>query len=300
MNIAAADLSQAPAPSAILIYGGTAMCLDAKRSVWRHCEILVQRGVVASVGRSLTLTPGTQLLDVTGLLVIPGLVDAEARLSTAPLGDERALGAYHDAETAAAVARVGALEALAAGVTTIADGAFPGVDETALQAIESAASSVGLRRYPAPAADDVSPPQDGSEVSPPQDGSEESLDAEARGGRGVGESLGLAGLTSVADLLDATVGAADRLGRAAEVGSLVVGKWADLIAVEVPGVDLEGLDDDGLHRAVASGRGRIRHALIAGTPAVTDGRPVHAEVDPARQAFDLAVETLRRRRDAAS
>jgi imidazolonepropionase-like amidohydrolase len=56
----------------------------------------------------------------------------------------------------------------------------------------------------------------------------------SRHGENAGEFAWLvkAGLTPAQAIIAATAGAADALGRSAEIGSLEAGKWADIVAVE--------------------------------------------------------------------
>lgn len=141
--------------SSLLLYGGTVLTMDAGRTVFRDAEVLVQRGRVASVGKTLTLMPGTRLLDVTGHLIIPGLVQGHLHLGQTffrGLGDNRRLlpwlreriwplEAAHDDESAYWCAMQGAAEALLAGTTTVQDiGIGPG-SKGLLQALQDS----GLR-----------------------------------------------------------------------------------------------------------------------------------------------------------
>ena len=128
-------------PVSLLLYGGTALTMDERGTVFREAEVLVQRGRIASVGKTLTLMPGTRLLDVTGHLILPGLIQGHVHLGQTffrGLGENRRLlqwlreriwplEAAHNDESAYWCALQGAAEALLAGTTTIQDiGIGPG------------------------------------------------------------------------------------------------------------------------------------------------------------------------------
>ena len=135
--------------SSLLLYGGTVLTMDGRYTVLRDAEVLIQRGRIASVGKTLTLMPGTRLLDVTGHLILPGLIQGHVHLGQTffrGLGENRRLlrwlreriwplEAAHDDESAYWCALQGAAEALLAGTTTIQDiGIGPGA-KGLLQAI---------------------------------------------------------------------------------------------------------------------------------------------------------------------
>lgn len=248
--------------------------------------MLVQRGVVASLGRSLTITPGTRLLDVSGRIVVPGLVGVASQLAAQPLGAEApALLPHHDARTAASTARAGAIDALSNGVTTVCDVGVPGASVEVADAVRSALEDAGIRSA-----------------------------ASQRAPVGAVPVRGLAGLDGDRDELVAnTIGAAEVLGLHAEVGSVEVGKWADLVVLAVD-ADIDRLDDDELYGLVASGRARIEHVLVAGAERIRDGALTGAAAErgaadgvstsdlsePAPVDIAETAATLRRRRDASS
>jgi cytosine/adenosine deaminase-related metal-dependent hydrolase len=104
-------------------------------------EILIQHGRIAAVGRALTAAPGTRLLDLTGHVVLPGLVQGHVHLGQTffrGLAEERQLLAWlreriwpleaaHDDESAYWCSLLGAAECLLSGTTTVQDiGIGPG------------------------------------------------------------------------------------------------------------------------------------------------------------------------------
>lgn len=104
-------------------------------------EILVQHGRIAAIGRALTAAPGTRLLDLTGHVVLPGLVQGHVHLGQTffrGLAEDRQLLAWlrdriwpleaaHDDESAYWCSLLGAAECLLSGTTTLQDiGIGPG------------------------------------------------------------------------------------------------------------------------------------------------------------------------------
>ena len=157
MSHASRSTERPKAPPSLLLYGGTVLTMDGGFKVIRDAEVLIQRGRIASVGKTLTLMPGTRLIDVTGHLVIPGLIQGHVHLGQTffrGLGESRLLlpwlkeriwplEAAHDDESAYWCALQGAAEALLAGTTTIQDigigpgakGLLRGIEESGLRAI---------------------------------------------------------------------------------------------------------------------------------------------------------------------
>jgi cytosine/adenosine deaminase-related metal-dependent hydrolase len=97
-------------------------------------DVRVDRGIITEIGTGLT-DPSSEVIDATGLVVAPGLVDAHRHVWQAPLrglGADLTLLAYLDVVLGRALpvytpslvrlaTLVGALEALDAGVTTLFD-----------------------------------------------------------------------------------------------------------------------------------------------------------------------------------
>ena len=262
----AADTPPALEKSSVLLYGGTVMSLDLKTPALCQCEMLVQRGVIASLGRSLTLMPGTRLLDITGHLVIPGLIASGHHLVDAAISElaepgEEGLQKALDDESAYALALYGAVKALQSGVTTVLDdGASAGVD-----GLKRALGESGLRV--------------------------------AAGSDDPRRTLGLDSLHGQSDahgtLVAATLGAARELKLDGELGSLAVGKWADVVVLSIEGDGLDGTDDKHLAELALSTGAQVRHVLIAGAHAVADGRAVRHDLEALKMEARGQVARLR-------
>ncbi|MEM1204595.1 MAG: amidohydrolase family protein [Acidobacteriota bacterium] len=130
-----------PSSRPVLLYGGTVLTMDAEATVLPRAEILIQNGRIAAIGRSLTLIPGTRLIDIQGHLVLPGLIQGHIHLGQTffrGLGEGRhllpwlreriwPLEAAHDDESAYWCSLQGAAECLLGGTTTVQDiGLGPG------------------------------------------------------------------------------------------------------------------------------------------------------------------------------
>ncbi len=86
-------------------------------------------------------------------------------------------------------------------------------------------------------------------------------------------SSGCAGAISAAHILYmATMGGAKALDWDAEIGSIKVGKQADLIAVALNDLSLQPLYDPLSHLVYACGREHVTHVWVAGRACVTDGQ----------------------------
>ena len=146
MNDQPGSSAQVPPASPVLLYGGHVLTMasvpDGDVSpVVRQGEVLLDGGVIAAVGRALTVMPGTRVLDVQGQLVLPGLVQGHVHLGQTffrGLAEGRPLlewlrqriwplEAAHDDESAYWCTLLGAAECLLGGTTTIQDiGIGPG------------------------------------------------------------------------------------------------------------------------------------------------------------------------------
>src|SRR5436190_3708477 len=62
------------------IYTGSRAPLDAG-------IVLIEKGKIAAVGKDVAIPTGAQVLDVTGKVLIPGLIDAASRLFVPPTGE---------------------------------------------------------------------------------------------------------------------------------------------------------------------------------------------------------------------
>ena len=75
-----------------------------------------------------------------------------------------------------------------------------------------------------------------------------------------------------AALRAATLGGAQALGLADRIGSIAVGKAADLAAVALRGLELAPCFDPVSHLVYAAGREHVTHVWVAGEPRVTEGK----------------------------
>ena len=141
MNSPARIDPSVPRPRPVLLFGGTVLTMNDSGSVVHNAELLIDQGRIAALGRALTVRPGTRLLDVTGSLIIPGLVQGHIHLGQTffrGLAEGRALmpwlqeriwpfEAAHDDESAYWCTLQGAAECLLSGTTTVQDiGIGPG------------------------------------------------------------------------------------------------------------------------------------------------------------------------------
>ncbi len=108
----------AAAPAAaqdLLVHGGTVVTSEGRFAA----DVLVLDGSIAAVGAALDPPPGVRRVDASGLLLLPGGVDPHVHLGGSRADDYR----------------TGSMAALAGGVTTISNFAFPGQGETLAQAV---------------------------------------------------------------------------------------------------------------------------------------------------------------------
>jgi len=125
----------------LLLQGGTVLTLDAEATVLRGADVLVEEETITSLGRASVVPPNARMLDVTGCLVLPGLIQGHLHLGQTffrGLGEGRRLLAWlreriwpleaaHDDESAYWCGLLGAVECLLGGTTTIQDiGIGPG------------------------------------------------------------------------------------------------------------------------------------------------------------------------------
>lgn len=99
----------------LLIHGGTVVTSEGSFPA----DVAVRDGVVVAVGLDLEAPPGARRIDASGLLVMPGGVDPHVHLGGSRADDYR----------------TGSMAALAGGVTTISNFAFPGDGETLAEAV---------------------------------------------------------------------------------------------------------------------------------------------------------------------
>jgi len=98
-----------------------------------HADIGIHDGVIAQIGGELV---GREEIDATGLLVLPGGIDAHVHLSMSP-DDADEQPRWVDDFTS------GSAAALAGGITTIGNMTFPASGETPLAALERESALAG-------------------------------------------------------------------------------------------------------------------------------------------------------------
>lgn len=111
------------------------LTLNAEAEVLEDVEVLIQHGRIAALGKAVTAAPGTELLDLRGQVILPGLVQGHVHLGQTffrGLAEGRQLLAWlrervwpleaaHDDESAYWCTLLGAAECLLSGTTTIQD-----------------------------------------------------------------------------------------------------------------------------------------------------------------------------------
>ncbi|HET9209513.1 MAG TPA: amidohydrolase family protein [Thermoanaerobaculia bacterium] len=150
-----------PAPSPpLLLRNGTVLTLDPTATILRGADLLIMDGRIAGVGTIAEPPVGTRVLDVSGGIVLPGLIQGHIHLGQTffrGLAEGRRLldwlreriwplEAAHDEESAYWCSLLGAAECLLGGTTTIQDiGIGPGA-RGLLRAIDDS----GLRAFAGP------------------------------------------------------------------------------------------------------------------------------------------------------
>lgn len=147
-------------PSPILLRGGTVLTLDPSATVLRGADLLIVDGRIAELGSIPEPPPGTRALDVSGGIVLPGLIQGHLHLGQTffrGLAEERRLLAWlreriwpleaaHDDESAYWCGLLGAAECLLSGTTTIQDiGIGPGA-----RGLLRSIADAGLRAFAGP------------------------------------------------------------------------------------------------------------------------------------------------------
>lgn len=138
--------------------------------VLRRLDLLIEESIIARVGENLPVPPGTQVLDASRFIVLPGLINAHTHSHNnllRGLADNwtledllnhgAALNAGRDSEAHYLSAALGAIEMLKTGTTTAYDlfMAWPSPTEEAVAAVVQAYIDVGLRAVVAPAVADI-------------------------------------------------------------------------------------------------------------------------------------------------
>src|SRR6204780_4490284 len=163
----------------LLIRGGYVVTVDPELGDLPAGDVLVTDSVITAVGTGLQpAAPGAEVIDAAGRLVIPGMVDTHRHVW------QGAIGAYtpqitgsgygpavlsgislkYSPEDMYAGTLWGALQALDAGITTIADWAHNDRSPAHADADLRGLRDSGIRGYflyggPGPATDDPNPPQ---------------------------------------------------------------------------------------------------------------------------------------------
>ncbi len=137
--------------SELLIRNAYVLTMDAAGDL-AGADVHVRAGAIAAVGRGLT-APGAQIIDGSGMLVLPGFVETHWHVWTSLLrslaGDRpehgyfptsRTIGAFYSAEDMYAAGRLAAAEAIHSGITFLHDWCHnvrgPDYAEAALRALE--------------------------------------------------------------------------------------------------------------------------------------------------------------------
>ena len=133
------DLSVSSLP--LLVRGGTVLTLDDQATVLDGADLLIVEGRIQEMGSAVVPPAGSQILDVDGCLVLPGLIQGHIHLGQTffrGLAEGRTLlswlqeriwplEAAHDDESAYWCGMLGAAECLLSGTTTVQDiGLGPG------------------------------------------------------------------------------------------------------------------------------------------------------------------------------
>jgi dihydropyrimidinase len=107
----------------LLIHDGTVVTSEGSVSA----DVLVRGGAIVGLGQALTVSADVRRIDATGLLVLPGGIDPHVHLGGSRADDYR----------------TGSMAALAGGITTISNFAFPARGETLAQAIDRESALIG-------------------------------------------------------------------------------------------------------------------------------------------------------------
>ena len=98
---------------------------------------------------------------------------------------------------------------------------------------------------------------------------------------------------SARDALEvATRGGAGCLGRSGEIGELSVGACGDLVVWPLTGPAYAGALSDPIEGWLRCGPGAARHTVVAGTPVVLDGAPVHPGLPDALARHRVAAQRM--------
>jgi 5-methylthioadenosine/S-adenosylhomocysteine deaminase len=165
-------------PNELLLKGGHVVTMDPALGDQPDSDVLVRDGVIVEVRAGLqTSAPDTEVIEAKGRLVIPGLVDTHRHVWQGAIGGftPQITGAgygpvvltgiapKHSADDVYAGTLWGALQALDAGITTIADWAHNLQSAAHADADLRGLQESGIRGYflyggPGPASGDPNPP----------------------------------------------------------------------------------------------------------------------------------------------
>lgn len=133
-------------------------------------DLLIQDGVVAARSRSVAAPAGAEIVDATGLLVVPGLADAWTQLTADPLGGlhadgpareaaDRSLLRAHTEESLICAAFTAGIRALRSGVTGVLEIVdAPSLPDQALDRVRDVLLTLGFRCVLAPRVGDEDGP----------------------------------------------------------------------------------------------------------------------------------------------
>jgi len=122
-----------PSSNSILIRGGRVV--TSEQSIDADVRVVGER--IARIAPSISRTSADQVIDASGLLVLPGGVDPHVHLSRRPSLPPEA----HEGDDFLS----GSWGALAGGVTTVGEIASPDVDEAVLDTVDRVESEVGAK-----------------------------------------------------------------------------------------------------------------------------------------------------------
>ena len=247
----------------LLVRGGRVVTQDARRRVVL-ADVLITEGRIADVGPDLSPPSPSRLLDAREMVVIPGLIQPQALLARALLrGMDHSGDLVHDDETAFWSGRIGAVECLLLGVTTVAgfetaqgmEGMRRGLAETGIRFVSGRTHDGGTDAF-----------------SRPQSDASAWLDAVTRG------NASLVGLDD-------------------ELGSLEPGKAGDLVVLQVHDPRVYSHPDAPWPERILWSfyRGSIRWVVVDGEVLVDDSRLPHLDVETWTQPAQEAARTLLKR-----
>lgn len=117
--------------SSLLIKNATIISMDPEIGIFEHGDVLIERGMISRIGKALPADQA-QVIDATGMLLIPGLVDTHWHLwnsllrSSAPVPGgpaffitQQATSKRFTPEVIELSVRLGLAEAAHAGITTV-------------------------------------------------------------------------------------------------------------------------------------------------------------------------------------